>query len=273
NHGALSTKRWVNRLMAYSLDLVGGSSYFWSFKHNRMHHTYTNLSGADDDINLGPLGRLSPAQRQLWFHRFQHLYLWPLYATIGLKWQLFDDFACLVTGRVGRQKSPRPRGWDLAGLLLGKALFATAAFLIPALRHPLWLVLIVYVATMLIVGFVLSVVFQLAHSVGEADHPVIADGAHRVGSEWAVHQVETTVDFARDSRLLSWFLGGLNHQIEHHLFPRVSHVHYPAISRIVEEVSAQFGVRYAAHRSFLGAVASHYRFLREMGRLQTDAAR
>jgi linoleoyl-CoA desaturase len=132
------------------------------------------------------------------------------------------------------------------------------------LMHRAWLVLAVYAGTMLITGFLLSVVFQLAHSVGEADHP--ADPGGRIESEWAVHQVQTTVDFARRNPILTWCLGGLNHQVEHHLFPRVSHVHYPALSRIVEEVSARHGVKYVAHRSFRAALVSHFRFLREMGR-------
>src|SRR5262245_54200064 len=75
-HRAYSKRRLVNRLMAFSLDVLGGSSYFWNYKHNIAHHTYPNVLGADDDIYLGPLGRLSPHERRYWFHRFQHIYMW-----------------------------------------------------------------------------------------------------------------------------------------------------------------------------------------------------
>ncbi len=265
-HGAFSERQWVNRLTAMALDAIGGSSYVWRFKHNVLHHSYTNLAGVDDDIELGALGRLSPAHRHRWFHRFQHLYIWPLYTTVALKWQLVDDFVRVARGRIGPQRFPRPRGWDLVGLIGGKTFALSLALLVPALFHPLWIVLVVYLATMMMIGFLLAVVFQLAHSVREAEHPDLPPDVSRIESEWAVHQVRTTVDFARANPVLTWFLGGLNFQVVHHLFPRVSHVHYPALARIVEEVSARHGVRYMAHRSFLGAIASHFLFLREMGR-------
>jgi linoleoyl-CoA desaturase len=94
---------------------------------------------------------------------------------------------------------------------------------------------------------------------------VDAEGNERMETDWAVHQVQTTVDFARGNRLLCWFLGGLNFQVEHHLFSRICHVHYPALSKVVEEVCREFGVRYAAQKSFIGAVASHFRWLKLMG--------
>jgi linoleoyl-CoA desaturase len=133
-------------------------------------------------------------------------------------------------------------------------------------------VIVVYTSILMMVGLLLAVIFQLAHSVEEAAHPVLAGDAPRMPVEWAVHEVQTTVNFARNNPLLTWFVGGLNYQIEHHLFPRVSHVHYPAISRIVEEVSGRFGVRYAAHRTFFRAVKSHFLFLRDMGRPTAGAA-
>ncbi len=264
NHGSFSESERLNRLASWGLDLLGGSSYMWRYQHNTFHHTYTNLAGADDDISLGVLGRLSPAQPYYRFHRYQHLYVWPLYAFIALRWQLWGDFRMLVTGRIGPQRIKRPRGRDLAGFVAGKLLLAGTAFVVPALVRPFWQVLLFYAGTMMLTGFLLAIVFQLAHSVDAAEHPAEAEG--RLAAEWAVHQVETTVDFARRNRLLTWYVGGLNYQVEHHLFPRIAHVHYPAIARIVEETCARFGVRYRAYRSLAGVLASHYRFLREMGR-------
>ena len=140
------------------------------------------------------------------------------------------------------------------------------ALVVPALFHPWWVVLAYYAATSMVLGLVLSVVFQLAHCVEEAEFPRPPLGTDRLSDAWAVHQVQTTVDFARGNRLLTWYVGGLNFQIEHHLFPRICHIHYPRIAPIVREVCAEYGVRYAVHKSLLGAVASHFRWLRRMAR-------
>lgn len=265
-HHAYSDRRWVNRLMAMSLDLLGGSSYVWDKKHNSVHHSYTNVTGHDDDINIGFFGRLSPHQRRLRFHRLQHFYLWVLYGLLPVKWQLYDDFRDVLLGRVGRHRMARPKGLDLAVCVVGKVVFLGLAFALPLSLHGVWSVLSLYLAASFAQGVVLSIVFQVAHCVKEAAFPLPQSHDRRMGAAWAVHQVQTTVDFARANRLLSWFIGGLNFQIEHHLFPRVCHVHYAALAPIVEETCRQFGVSYAAHGSFSAGVASHFRWLRSMGR-------
>lgn len=264
-HSAYSDRSWINKLMAYMLDLVGGSSYVWARKHNAIHHSYTNVTGHDDDINVGFLGRLSPHQKRFRFHRLQHFYLWVLYGFLPIKWHIFDDFRNVVTGRIGEHRFARPTGWNLAMFIGGKAVFFSLSFVIPLLLHPWWVVLTFYVAASFLLGVLLSVVFQLAHCVEEAEFPMPREDTGRIESAWAVHQVETTVDFARNSRLLCWLLGGLNFQIEHHLFPHVCHVHYPAISPLVEQTCREFGLRYAANETFMGGVASHFRWLRRMG--------
>jgi len=264
-HRAFSSRRWVNKIMSMSLDLMGASSYVWARKHNSIHHSYTNVTGHDDDLNVGALGRLSPYQRWLPFHRLQQYYLWAFYGLLPVKWLLFDDFRDVLTGRIGRHRLARPKGWDLATLLGGKATALILTFVVPLCLYPLWVVLLLYGVVTVVLGVVLSVVFQLAHCVEDAAFPVPPDESGRMDSHWAVHQVQTTVDFARGSRLLTWLVGGLNYQIEHHLFPQICHVHYPALAPLVEEASAQYGVRYTAHLSLFGAVASHFRWLRRMG--------
>jgi linoleoyl-CoA desaturase len=274
-HRAYSDRPWVNKVMALTLDMIGGSSYLWDWKHNSIHHTYTNITGHDDDIEVGFLARLSPHQRRLAFHRVQGIYLWLLYGLLAIKWHFFDDFYQIARGRIGGHKIPRPRGKDLLVLIGGKAVFFSLAFAIPMLLHPWWAVIGVYAIVACVSGIVLSVVFQLAHCVGEADFPMPVDavqGGKVIEAAWAVHQVQSTVNFARRNVVLRWFLGGLNFQIEHHLFSKISHVHYPALSQVVEEVCKEFGVRYASHKSFFAAVASHYRWLVMMGRPVNQAA-
>lgn len=268
-HQAYSERRWVNKIMALMLDLMGGSSYLWDWKHNAIHHTYTNITGHDDDIDLGFLARLAPHQRRFWFHRLQGFYLWALYGFMAIKWHFFDDFYQIAVARIGGKKIPRPKGMDIAVFASGKLLFFSMAFVVPMLLHPVLAVLAAYAIAAFTSGIVLSIVFQLAHCVEEAEFPmpVISEsGAPQMATAWAVHEVQTTVDFSRKNRLLAWFVGGLNFQIEHHLFPKICHIHYPEISVVIEDVCKEFGVRYAAHRSFFGAVASHYRWLVAMGR-------
>jgi linoleoyl-CoA desaturase len=270
-HRSYSDRGWINKLMAMTLDLLGGSSYIWARKHNSIHHSYSNITGHDDDIDIGFFGRLSPHQKRLRFHGFQHFYLWPLYGLLPIKWQVYDDFRDVATGRIGKQRLAPPKGWDLVIFIGGKVVFFTLALAIPLLLHPAWVVLLFWVGVTFVQGEVLSVVFQLGHCVEEAAFPLPRQDTGRMEAAWAVHQVETTVDFARDSRLITWFIGGLNFQIEHHLFPRICHLHYPALATLVEETSKEFGLRYQAHKTLRAALVSHFRWLRRMGTAATRA--
>ena len=263
-HKAYSRHHWINKLMAMTLDMVGGSSYVWRWKHVVFHHMYVNVTGHDTDIDLGLFGRLSPQQPRHAMYRWQHWYLWPLYGLMGIKWQFYDDFRDVITGRIGDNRFPRPRGWELALFVGGKLVFLTLAFGIPLLLHPLLTVLLFYAITVGVVGVVLSVVFQLAHAVEEAQFPAPEPGTSRMQRSWAEHQAGSTVDFARGNSVLSWLVGGLNFQIEHHLFPTLCHVNYPAISNIVEDTCREYGVPYKANPSFHAAVVSHYHWLKQM---------
>jgi linoleoyl-CoA desaturase len=266
SHGAYSRYGSVNKAAALSLNLLGGDAYFWRFKHNIAHHSYPNISGSDDDICLGPLARLSPHQPRYWFHRFQHVYVWGLYALLAINWQLFGDVRAMIRPGVGDTRVLRPRGWDLASFCVGKVSFLTFAFAIPVLRHGLRPTVGIYLLTTSILGLTLAIVFQLAHCVEEAQFRVPAEGNRRIDRDFTAHQVETSVDFARDCPLLTWYLGGLNYQVEHHLFPKTCHVHYPAISSIVETTCSDHGISYVAHPTMRRALRSHVRWLKRMGR-------
>ncbi|MBL8823396.1 MAG: acyl-CoA desaturase [Planctomycetia bacterium] len=271
-HHAYSNYAWINKIMSWTMDMVGGSSYMWHWKHGVFHHTYTNISGHDTDIELGFLGRLSPHQKRYSFHRWQQYYLWPLYGFVVFKWHLFDDFQSYITGKIGENRIPRPKGGDLLVFIIGKLVFFSLAFIIPMFFCTWWMVLLFYGLVIGITGIILSVVFQLAHCDEKAEFPLPAGDTGRMENAWAVHQVSTTVDFAQRSRVLTWLLGGLNYQIEHHLFPRICHTNYPAISRIVQQVCQEFGLRYNVHTTFWGAMVAHYHWLRQMGRPQLALA-
>lgn len=266
-HGAFSSRGGLNRASAAVLDLMGASSYVWKVKHGHLHHTYPNIEGADDDIELAPLARLAPGQRRRPHHRVQQLYMWFLYAFVGLKWYFIDDFLQLARHRVGAHPLPSPRGRDAWVFWGGKAVYGLWALVIPVAVHG-WLAGVGFLlASQLTMGLLISVVFQLAHCVEEAEFidPSRMDG-DTLELDFAMHQLATTVDFARDRSWLTWYVGGLNYQAVHHLFPRVSHIHYAALSKIVEATCAEFGVKYRVSPSLSASIASHYRWLRRMGR-------
>jgi linoleoyl-CoA desaturase len=266
NHGASFGARRFNRIVGFSCDiLLGFSSYAWRVKHNVAHHTYTNVDGYDDDITQVPLARLLPAQRSRPWYRLQHYYIWPLYSLMVLRLQVIGDVAAFVRGSIGQSRLRVPRGWDLAGLLTGKLVFIGWAVVIPLLIYPWWVVAVSYVCVSMVVSLVMATTFQLAHCVEEASCPTsdeLGDGS-RV---WAVHQIESTVDFCPRNPVLTWMLGGLNYQIEHHLFPRLPHTLYPQIAGIVRDRAERHGVRYTCQPSLWRALCSHAGHVREMGR-------
>jgi linoleoyl-CoA desaturase len=271
SHGSYSGNAALNRAMAFAFDLMGASSYVWHWKHNVLHHGFTNIPGVDDDINLAGLGRMAPMQKRHGFHRFQHYYLWLLYGLITLKWQLYDDYRDVIVGKVGTRDIPRPKGLELILFIVGKLGWLSLFLVIPLSMHSLGNVLLGYFAVNLMLGITVAVVFQMAHTVEEADFVAPPGPEERIQNEWAAHQVETTVNFAPRNAFWTWYLGGLNYQIEHHLFPSVSHIHYPDLAPIVEQTCKEHGVSYNSHPTFRLAIASHFRWLREMGRPVTDS--
>ena len=264
NHGAYARSARVNDALSRSLDLLGASSFLWRQAHNVLHHSYTNLPGLDIDLEMSSLLRVAPWQAQRPCHRFQHLYVALLFGLFPLKWWLYDDPRMFILGRPPHPL-PRARGAVLAKALAFKAVFLAWAFVVPALLHPTWWLVPLWLYGSFVLGNVLAWVFQLAHCVGAAEM-IDARPGERLSTSWAAHQVSTSVDFARHSRVLSWYLGGLNFQVEHHLFPQVCHTHYPALAPLVEEVCEAHGVRYRSLPSLGAALRANLDWLRAMGR-------
>jgi linoleoyl-CoA desaturase len=268
NHGAFSRSKRINRLMGYSLDLLGGSSWLWRLKHNTLHHANTNVVGVDTDIDQAPLARMAPQQRWRRWHRYQHLYLWFLYGILALRWFLYADFATLAHNRVGTVTLPaRGRGRRVAGLIAGKVVHLGWAIVIPLAFHPWWAVLAFYLTASWCVGLLLAVVFQLAHCVEEA--AFVASDDHVRGRHFADHQLRTTLDVRCSvpvvGRAVRFMMGGLDFQIEHHLAPALPHTIYPKLARRVGAECAALGLPYRCHRSVTAALRSHTRWLKHMG--------
>lgn len=264
NHGAVGGR--FSRLYGFSLDLLGGSSHVWREKHNHAHHTFTNVDGADGDIEQLPLARFAPSQRRFPYHRFQHIYMWFFYGLYAFNGHLTGDWKEMARGRVGIQRIRRSPG-VIAAFVLGKVLFFTWALVIPLMLFPWWAVLAGFGITSWVFGITLAVVFQMAHCVEEAEHgfTTVAELEANPGRRWAEHQLASTVDFAPRSRVLNWYLGGLNFQAVHHLLPKVPHVHYARLSPVLERVAAANGLRYRCNPTFRSALGSHARWLRRMG--------
>jgi linoleoyl-CoA desaturase len=274
NHGAYSRHAWVNRLFGATLDFMGVASFIWRPKHNSCHHSYTNIDGVDFDLDFGSLARLAPAQRRRSWHRYQQFYLWFFYGFLLPKWVFFDDFVILRKRLIGVHALPPPTRRQIASFIGWKLFFVVWAIALPMAFHPWWQVLIFHLIAAFTLGTTLGTVFQLAHCTGQATFPISSDKEqgggddNRLTNDWATHQLETTVDFAPKSRILTWFCGGLNFQVEHHLFPKICHLHYPALQTIVSEIAERHGLRHRVSATFAKALVGHFKHLRSLGAAQ-----
>jgi linoleoyl-CoA desaturase len=262
-HGSFSDKTWLNNLMGYSLNMMGGDVHLWKTKHNLVHHSFTNIEGLDDDIDIQPFMRMHGEQKRYWAHRYQHIYGLLLYAINYTLWVFYFDFKKYFTMKIGDTKIRKYKLKDHVSFWTTKLIYVFLFLVLPMMKVGVVPTLIGYAVLTVVCGIVIAIVFQLAHVVEETSFP---EPQAQMGTEWAVHQINTTSNFATGSRITRWFTGGLNHQVEHHLFPRISHVHYPALNQIVKDTCKQFGIQYNEHKTVLQAVRSHYVHLRNIGR-------
>ncbi len=265
-HGSYSDSKKLNNFISFiGGDLMGGSTFFWKIKHNIIHHTYTNIEGMDDDIAKYPIFRFCPHQERKWFHSFQHLYAVPFYALTSMYWLFFDDYFKIFSKKINTTNITTLKSKDVALLLLGK-LLNTGIFVVIPLIYFGWLpFLIGFVTLHSVMGLTLALVFQMAHVVEDIDFPMPDENTHKIENEWAIHQVKTTANFAMRNKFISWMVGGLNYQVEHHLFPKVSHIHYPRLSKIVKQTCEDFGLDYHHFPTFGSALLSHFKLLKSLG--------
>lgn len=262
NHRGYSDSPRVNRLVSLSAELVGISGCRWRTKHNVWHHTYTNIAGFDDDIETYGLMRLTPREPWKPLHRLQAWYFPVIYSFIAFDF-IIRDFMMAVAGKSDANHIyPKMSAGDKVTFWGGKLFYAVIMFVLPMLVYPWWQVLIGYVLVMLVVGLLLGVVFQLAHIGGDAAFPEPVGDPPYIDNEWAIHQVQTTMDFAPHNRVLNWYIGGLNYQIEHHLLPHICHINYPRLAPIVRATCEEFGIRYNCYPTWREAFMGHWRKLR-----------
>ncbi len=268
NHGAYSKNTKVNNLIGYLLNMVGGNADFWKIQHNVLHHTYTNVTGADEDIDTPSFLRFSPHEERKWIHRYQHWYALFFYGFLTIPWitskelQQLNDY---------RKKGLIPGGKPFRNLLIRSIVWKIGYYMyllvLPMLLTPVspWFTLICFLTMHYIASFLLGMIFQTAHVMPSLEFPK-PDESGNLENNWAVHQLYTTTNYAPKSRFFAWFVGGLNFQVEHHLFPNICHVHYKRISTIVKETAQEFGLPYHSQKNFLDAVRGHLHILKTLGR-------
>jgi len=267
NHNSYSANPSVNRLLGITYDLIGLSSFLWRYRHNYLHHTYTNILGHDVEIHGDGLVRMSPVQPHFNFYRFQQFYIWIFYLFIPFYWFLYDIYLVLSRGKYHEHQIPPFNPWELVLLLGIKVLWFGYVFGLPLALGFSWPVVLAGVCvTYMTYGLVICTIFMLAHVVESTEFLVPDPVSGEVDDEWAICQIRTTANFATQSPLWNWFCGGLNHQITHHLFPNICHVHYPQLEPIVQEVCAEFGVEYKVYPTLGAAIASNYRYLEALGK-------
>jgi len=264
-HGSYSSRKWVNNLLSLSMNCIGGNAFFWKQKHNILHHTYTNIEGIDDDIAQSRLLRQSPTQEWMPVHRYQHLYLPLAYSLTLFVWVGVRDFLKYFQRRINNTPLQPMDTSEHVIFWLSKALYGVFYVAIPIyfVGFNAWVT--GFVTMYVVAGIVLSYTFQLAHAVEGPEFDAAGVEDRMLEHEWAAHQVRTTANFAPQNKIVSWFVGGLNFQVEHHLFPRISHVHYPALSRIVQEQCRKHGLPYHCFPTVGKAVASHMRTMKKLG--------
>jgi linoleoyl-CoA desaturase len=269
NHGSYTSNEKMSFILSHAITLVGGYALNWRIQHNVLHHTYTNMDGHDEDIHSLPLMRFSPNQPLSGFQRFQHIYAWFLYGLMTIYWVSLKDYGQLVRYRdkdlLRSQKTTL--GVEIFKLTLQKIFYVGYMLVLPIVftNQPWWLILVGFFLMHYVAGFILSIVFQPAHVINDTVFPQ-ADESGNLENTWAVHQLYTTANFAPKNRLLSWYVGGLNFQVEHHLFPMVCHVHYRALSKMVKETAEEFGLPYYCEKTFASALINHGKLLKRLGR-------
>jgi len=268
NHGSYSNKSWINKIMGGSIYILSGNVYNWQVQHNVLLHTYTNIPGHDEDLDAGRIIRFTKDAKWHRFHKFQHYYSVFLYGLLTFNWAITTDILQMRRYlkrklSYGEAKSP---AFQWTTLIITKIIYFTIWIVLPLVFGVTWWKVIIGFTVMhYTAGLILSIVFQLAHVVDETTNPVPNENGE-IENTWAIHQMFTTVNFAPKNWIVNWYTGGLNHQVEHHLFPNISHIHYGKIAKIVRETAQECNLPYHEYKTMGSAIIAHFKHLRELGK-------
>ncbi len=275
NHGAYSKNDKVNKFVGLIMVFLGGSDVNWRIQHNVLHHTYTNVTGIDEDIDPGMIMRFSPHQKRRWAHRFQYIYAWFFYGLMTLMWFVVKDYKQSIRykkmGLMETQQITFKK--HMLRLVAFKVVYAFVTLGLPLWLNPTswyWTILF-FLAMHFVAGLTLAAIFQPAHVVPSSEYPM-PDASGNIDADWAVNQLYNTTNFAPNAPLFSWFVGGLNFQVEHHLFPNICHVHYKELSKIVKTTAEEFNLPYHSYKTFFRALGEHTKMLYNLGKYDNAPA-
>ena len=266
-HGAYSKNSKTNTLIGYSLNMIGANARVWKIQHNVLHHTYTNIEHADDDINAPFFLRFSPNAKKYWTHKFQHIYIWFFYGLATISWITTKDFVRINRyHKMGFLIEKNEFKNAVISIAAWKVFYYSFALIMPIIMVdlPWWHVLLAFLCMHFLTGLLISVVFQVAHIMPSSEFPLPNENG-LIAGDWSTHQFATTANYAPKSRVLSWLIGGLNYQIEHHLLPGICHVHYKELSKIVIETAKEYNLPYNTNQTFLKAIRVHSKMLKQLG--------
>ena len=270
-HGSFSKNKWINAVMQIPIILIGVEPSIWKIQHNVLHHTYTNIEDADEDIAPRYVLRLTEHQPRKWFHKYQHWYVSFFYSLLTIIWMTAKDFIKLTKYyKVGLVTKKETLGIFL-NIVLRRVIFYGLFLVLPLnmLDFSAGTIVLMFVSMLMVSGLSLSIIFQTAHVVQGC--VAVQNDEEHIKENWYVHQLMTTSNYAIENKWITYFFGALNYQVEHHLFPNISHVHYPKISKIVSETAAEYGIPYKCNSTFGSAIKNHYQHLKELGNNDTVA--
>src|SRR5688572_13903300 len=189
-HGSFSRFKFVNHLASSAANFLGASQHMWKTKHNIIHHTYTNIHGVDDDIEARPLLRLCDEQAHYKIHRYQHFYFWAAYSMLYIYWVFVADYVKYFRGKIGSIALPKMSFSQHFFFWFYKVCHAFIFVGLPIYMLGFLPWMIGFLSLGLVAGFVLSIVFQLAHTVEHTHFPLPNDN-NKMEDEWAIHQLKT----------------------------------------------------------------------------------
>lgn len=266
-HGSFSRNKYINLLMANTINLIGANKEMWRLQHNVLHHSFTNIEHHDEDIHAPIFLRFSPHTKKNRLHRYQHLYAWFFYGLSTMYWVTAKDFINLNKyHKMGLIKGRKVILKNLCTIIFWKALFYGIVLFLPIYLTSInpWIIVLAFLTMLFVTGLMITIIFQMAHVMPNTEYPLPSEVGH-MENERLTHQLITTSNFSQRNGFLFWFLGGLTNQIEHHLFPNISHVHYRKIAPIVRKTAKEFGLPYNTNDNFFSAIRMHYRMLKQLG--------
>ena len=269
-HGSYSKNKKINTFLGYTFNLIGANAVVWKIQHNILHHTFTNIDHADDDLNAPFFLRFSPHAKHYWLHQFQHIYIWFFYGISTLSWITTKDYVRLKRYRdMGFFDKKNEYKKALVSMTAWKLIYYSYALVLPMIMVPLawWIILLAFICMHIVTGLLVSIVFQIAHIMPDNEFP-LPNKMGMMKEDWYGHQFATTTNFSPNSKILFWLIGGLNYQVEHHVLPDVCHVHYKNLTKIVSDTAKEFGMPYHVKKSVAHAIKDHIKMLRLLGKKQ-----